>query len=103
MSLLQNRYIRIAAIVLLILVIPLVMTIHDGAVEGVGWNWTPIDFITMGGLLFLTGLAIDFAARKLTQPAHRIIAVAAIIFVFLAIWTELAVGAVSKLVEAILG
>jgi hypothetical protein len=93
-----KNIVRIVIIVGVILLIPLVMTIHDGAVEGVGWNWTPIDFAVMGTLLFVTGLAIDFAVRKIADPLYRVAAVIAIVFACLAIWGQLAVGAVSQLV-----
>jgi len=86
----------IAAIVLAILLIPLVMTIHDGAVEGQGWNWTPGDFIAMGTLLFITGLAIDMAIRKIRTPARRAVTVAAIIAALLIVWVELATDGVSR-------
>jgi hypothetical protein len=89
-----KNIVRVVIIVGIILLIPLIMTIHDGAVEGVGWNWTPIDFITMGGILFIAGLAIDIAIRKLTR-VNRIIAVAIIVFAFLILWVELATDGVS--------
>jgi hypothetical protein len=79
------------------------MTIHDGAVEGVGWNWTPGDFVAMGTLMFIFGLAIDFAIREITNSGYRIIAVISILIAFLAIWTELAVGAVSQLITFLFG
>src|SRR3989344_7418 len=93
----QNKNIvRIALVVGIILLIPLVLTIRDGGVEGVGWNWTLGDFIVMGVLLFGTGLAIDFAVRKLTNPVYRVFAVIAIVLVLLLIWVELAVDGVSQ-------
>lgn len=93
----QNKNIsRIALIVGLILLIPLVLTIRDGGVEGVGWNWKPGDFIVMGALLFGTGLLLDFAAKKFTNPVHRVIVCIGIVAVFILIWVELAVDAVSK-------
>jgi len=97
-----KNILRVAIIVAVILLIPLVMTIRDGAVEGAGWNWTPSDFAFMGSLLFITGLGIDFAARKITRPVHRILAIALIALAFLAVWTELAVGAVSQMLAFLL-
>jgi hypothetical protein len=102
MGIIQNRYIRIAIIVLIILLIPLIMTIHDGAVEGVGWNWTPGDFIAMGSLLFGVGVLLDYAARKIIKPVPRILIIGTIILAFLALWVELATDGVSRLLGAFL-
>jgi hypothetical protein len=93
----QNKSIvRIAFLVGLILLIPLVLTIRDGGVEGVGWNWKLGDFIFAGVMLFGTGLALDFTAKKLTNPVYRVIACTAIVVAFLLIWVEFAVDAVSQ-------
>lgn len=99
----MNTLVRIAIIVGAVLLIPLVMTIKDGGVEGVGWNWTLSDFVVMGGLLFVTSLMIDFAIRKVKEPLHRVIAVALIALAFLALWAELAVGAIEQLITLLLG
>lgn len=90
----QKNIFRIVAVVGLILLIPLFGNIF---VEG--WNWGFFDFIVMGALLFLTGLAIDFAIRKINNPLHRVIAVVAIVLALILIWVELAVDAVSQLAE----
>lgn len=95
--------IRVGCIVGLILLIPLVLTIRDGGVEGVGWNWTPSDFLVMGGLMFMTGLVIEVAVKKLQHPLYRTIAVTGIMLAFLALWAELAVGAVEQLFMLLLG
>ncbi|SDS12062.1 hypothetical protein [Christiangramia echinicola] len=55
-------------------------------------NWTGSDFLIMGILLFLTGLAINFALIKFKTLKSRIIACAVILFVLIVIWAELAVG-----------
>lgn len=94
-----KRVLRITIIVVIILLIPLVLTIRDGGVEGIGWNWTLGDFMVMGGLLFLVGLAIELVLMKLTRPLDRIVAIAGIVLASLALWTEMAVGAVSQLVS----
>ena len=94
-----KNVLRVIIIVAVILLIPLVLTIRDGGVEGVGWNWTLSDFVIMGTIMFLFGLAIDFAARRIRTPLTRVIAIAAIIFVFLALWAQLAVQAVSQFVD----
>ncbi len=98
-----KRILRILAVVAAILLIPLILTIRDGGVEDVGWNWTASDFVLMGGLLFVTGLAIEFVLAHMKRPMHRILAVSLIILAFLAVWTELAVGAVSQLLAFLIG
>lgn len=55
-------------------------------------NWTPGDFIIMGVLLFGTGLLCEFVMRKVKNTDKRIMICAALLFVFLLIWAELAVG-----------
>ena len=101
----QNKNIvRIAIIVGLILLIPLVLTllnpnarIYGGG--GGGWDWAPGGFIVMGVLLFGTGFALDFAVRKLINPIYRVFAVIAIVVALLLIWVELAVDGVSQAVK----
>ncbi len=86
-------YTRIAGIVGTILLIPLVLS----NVRGSGWDWGPIDFVIMGMLLFITGVAIDYAIRKLGVTPKGIAAVCLITLALLAIWVELAVDGVSQL------
>lgn len=95
----KNNIARIAVGTLLILLIPLLLTLKDGGVEGVGWNWSGGDFLVMGALIFGTGVCVDFSWRKVTNPIYRTISVLAILALFLSIWGELAVGAVSQLMQ----
>ncbi|HRN95834.1 MAG TPA: hypothetical protein PLD54_00115 [Candidatus Levybacteria bacterium] len=88
----EKRLIRIAIIVGLILLIPLFGNIFTHE-----WNWSIVDFIIMGTLLFGTGLAIDFVSRNVKQPMYRMATVMAIIALCLAIWAQLAVDWVSQL------
>lgn len=90
----QKDSIRIAVVVGSIVLVTL---FGDLFIEG--WNWGVFDFVAMGVLLFCTGLAITFAVRKITHPTYRLIAVTGIVLALLAIWTELAVGAVSQLMH----
>lgn len=55
-------------------------------------NWSPFDFLIMGGLLLSLGLVLEFFLRKVKKQEHRIIAVFSVLLVFLLIWAELAVG-----------
>ncbi len=92
-------YTRIAAIVGLMLLIPLVLS----NVKGSGWDWGPLDYVVMGMLLFLTGIAIDYAIRKLGVTPKGIVAVCLIVLALAAIWVELAVDGVSQLVAFLIG
>jgi len=85
---------QILTIVGLILLIPLFGNIFVD-----GWNWDLFDFIVMGSLFFIIGLAIDLAVRKITNPFRRTIAIGAIIFALILIWVELAVNAVSSAIK----
>lgn len=87
---------RILVVVAVILLIPLILTIRDGGVEGQGWNWTPSDFLFMGVLLFVTGLAIEIALQMFKTLTMKIGAVLIIILALLLVWAELAVDAISR-------
>lgn len=102
----QKNIIRIIIIVGLILLIPLVLTLINpnariNGGSGGGWDWAPGSFFVMGTLLFCTGLAIDFAARKFTNSLYRVTAIIAIVILFLLIWVELAVDGVSTAIKSI--
>jgi hypothetical protein len=97
----NKNIVRIILVVVLILLIPLILTIRDGGVEGVGWNWKLGDFIIMGTLLFGTGLALDYAVRKITNPVHQVFAVITIVAALFLIWVELAVDGVSRALNLI--
>ncbi len=94
----QKDIIRILIIVGAILLIPLLGNLFVD-----GWNWSFFDFIVMGALLFCTGLAISFAIRNISDPIYRVSTVIFIVLALVALWTELAVGAVSQLVYFLLG
>ena len=94
-----KNIIRVAVITGLILLIPLTLQLTIGTgVDGQGWNWKLGDFVIIGALLFITSLAIDFAARKITNPAHRSFAIIAIVAIFLLIW----VGMIHNIGERLL-
>lgn len=89
--------IRPAIVTGLILLIPFVLQLTIGTgVDGRGFNWTVSDFIVMGILLFGSGVVIEFAAKKITDPAHRVVAIAVVLATFLLIWAHLAVGIVNS-------
>ena len=59
-----------------------------------GVDWSASDFVVMGLLLAALGLGIEAAVRLLANWRGRLIAIGAVVAVFLAIWVELAVGIV---------
>lgn len=91
----QKRNIKqIAMIVGTLLIVPLFGNLF---IEG--WNWGPLDFVLLGAMLFVVGLAMDFVTRKIKKPAQRTLALAVIAVTFLLLWAELAVDAVSQLLS----
>ena len=82
-----NMMIKILPIVGLLLSIPLIaMQLTDEV------NWSFFDFIIMGVMLSITGLAIGIIIKKIKYYKYRNIFFTIIVFIFLLIWAELAVG-----------
>ena len=95
--------IRNAIVVGILLLIPLALTIRDGNIEGVGWNWKPDDFIFAFVFLFGAGLVYEFIATKMTKTSHRVVVGSVITLAALVIWVELATGGISRTVNLLLG
>lgn len=57
-----------------------------------GVDWSPSDFVIMGVLLAFVGLGIEAMMRFVGGRQQRRLAIVAILFAFLLIWAELAVG-----------
>src|SRR3989344_4880323 len=89
---LTKRLMVWAAVVAVILLIPLILTIRDGGVEGVGWNWTFFDFVFMGILLYGAALAYELVARKMSNSAYRAAVGLAVVTAVLLVWINAAVG-----------
>ena len=89
-------FLWLAVATLAILVIPYVLTLRDGNVENVGWNWSGEDYIF--GFIMIFGFSSLFvlAARKVKKK-HRLAFGIAITLVFLYVWAELAVGIFTNL------
>lgn len=68
-----------------LLLIPLVVSLFTSEM-----NWSLSDYVIMGAMIFITGLLIDFVMRK--KDKYRIVGALVIVFLFLWLWTELAVG-----------
>ena len=82
-----NMTIKILPIVGLLLSIPLIaMQLTDEV------NWSFFDFLIMGIMLSITGLALGIIIKKIKYHKYRNIFIAIIIMIFLLIWAELGVG-----------
>jgi hypothetical protein len=83
----KTRVTIIFGIVGLILLIPLIAMQFTKEVK-----WDIFDFVVMGTLLLITGLAIELVTRKLKSTYIKIGLALIILIMFLLIWAELAVG-----------
>jgi hypothetical protein len=90
----HSRINRIALVVALILMVPLVAMQFTDEVQ-----WGVLDFVVMGLLLFGTGLLLDVIARQVKSTSARIILSVATLGVLFVIWAELAVDAVSQVID----
>lgn len=79
-----------------LLLIPLALTIRDGAVEGVGWNWTLSDFIFMGTLLFGAGVVYELVSRKIPTGIYRCAVGLSVATALLLVWINAAVGIIGE-------
>lgn len=62
------------------------------SLDAEGVHWTVSDFVIMGGLLAVVGLAIEAMMRFVHGWRERRIAIGAVVVLFLLVWIELAVG-----------
>ncbi len=72
---------------IIVLLIPII-----GMILSSEWNWDLFDFVIMGGLIFSFGLFIEVVNLRVKNKNHKILLTVAIIFLFLYVWAELAVG-----------
>ena len=77
----------IFAIVFLILLVPLIAMQFTDEV-----NWSIMDFVVAGLLLSGLGLAIYFTFQRLKNRKYKWLIIGVVIFLFVLIWAELAVG-----------
>jgi len=83
----NKRLITILLAIPLLLLIPLIAMQFSSEV-----NWKSLDFLVMGVLLLVVGLTFELVLRKVPKENNRIALISIILFVFLLIWAELAVG-----------
>lgn len=83
----SNRLPLIILTVVTLLMIPFIAMQFSTEV-----NWSSFDFAVMGALLLGTGLTVEFFLRKVRTTKYRLAVCAAVVFAFLIVWAELAVG-----------
>ena len=83
----NKRLILIVLTTVILLLIPLVAMQFSDAVD-----WTLLDFVVAGALLFGTGLMCELVIRKVNNIRYRIAFCVALLVVLLLIWAELAVS-----------
>jgi hypothetical protein len=88
---LQNRFVRIALIVGLIMLLPL-----TGNMFVEGFNWSPFDFAVWGGILFAAGIIFDVVSRKGRSFSYRAAVGIACLAGFLSFWVNAAVGVIGN-------
>ena len=74
----------------MLLLIPLIAMPFSNQVD-----WTGSDFLIAGLLLFVAAFAIEVVLRLFKKKRYQVAIIAVLIFVFLFIWAELAVGVLS--------
>ena len=83
----NKRLITIVITTAILLLIPLIAMQFTTEV-----NWTLLDFVAAGVLLFGTSLLCEFVLRKVSKTRYRIVICVALLIILALIWTELAVG-----------
>ncbi len=83
----NKRLLIILSLASILLIVPFVAMQFTDEV-----NWRIADFISMGALLFGTGLSVEFVCRKVSSIKYRMLYLGIALLVFLLIWAELAVG-----------
>ncbi len=87
MKIVKKRMVVWTVVIILVLMIPLLAMQFTDEI-----NWTLFDFVVAGTLLLGTGLMCELVIRKVNKIKYRIAICIAILFAFLLIWAELAVG-----------
>lgn len=82
-----KTFLILLSIVLLLLLIPFVTMQFSNEV-----NWSLMDFVMAGILLFGTSLIIELVLRKVKSTKHRLLISGIILFLLFLLWAELAVG-----------
>ena len=82
-----KTFLILLSIVLLLLLIPFVAMQFTNEV-----NWSLMDFVMAGILLFATSLVFELVIRKVKSTKHRLLISGIILLLLFLLWAELAVG-----------
>lgn len=81
------KFPKIPLIAISLLLIPFVaMQFSDDV------NWSAFDFLIMGVMLLLAGSGIEWILRKQNKISKKIIYILIVLFIFILLWAEMAVG-----------
>lgn len=90
-----KRIIRIIIVVELLLLMGFLPTLFNPHARiyggpGGGWDWSLWVFVgPMAGLMFITGLGIDLAVRKIKNPVYRAIVIGLLVLALACIWAKI--------------
>lgn len=87
-----GKFNKIQKIILLITVLMLIIPFVEQLDGNAAFNWSVFDFVLAFILLFSFGLILEFTFRKLPNKKLKFIVILMILFLFVLIWAELAVG-----------
>lgn len=77
----------------ILLIVPVLLSIPFIAMQFTSEvDWDGRDFLIMGILLLITGLGVELVLRKIKGFEKRLLFVGIVLFIFMLIWAELAVG-----------
>jgi hypothetical protein len=99
----KKKMIRNALIISALLLIPLILTIRDGNIHGVGWNWSAGDFLFGFIIPFTAALIFEVIALRLSKGSHQFILGVVIALGVCALWVEMATGGISRTISSLLG
>lgn len=99
----RKKLLIVAVVAAALLLIPLFFTLTGSGVDGVGFHWTLIDFVVMFGLLFAAGAVYTGLTLKADSTLDRVVIGAFVFLLFLALWAELAVDAISNALSTLSG
>jgi hypothetical protein len=76
----QKNIIRVALVTVGLLLIPFILR----------WPWDSTDFIVIGVIIFIAGMAIEFIRTRAGK--YKVVGIIGVLLAFMWLWAELAVG-----------
>lgn len=83
----KQRVTIILGVIAIILSIPFIAMQFTNEVK-----WNLVDFLAVGSLLLITGLAIEIVIRSVKTIPYRNLLFAVILLILFLVWAEMAVG-----------